>query len=62
MSKFYERRYKPQKNEKYTNYAMAYFQKELEESNRYLVTPQERENMVALTYRANLGDQNTRLV
>ncbi|KAF2187549.1 hypothetical protein K469DRAFT_725100 [Zopfia rhizophila CBS 207.26] len=62
MSKFYERRHKPQKDEKYTNYAMAYFQKELEESNQYLVTPQERENIVALTYRANPGDQKTRLV
>ena len=62
MSKFYERRHKPQKNEKYTNYAMAYFQKELEESNQYLVTPQERENMVALTYRANPRDQKARLV
>lgn len=45
-----------------TNYAMAYFQKELEESSQYLVTPQERENMVALVYRANPGDLNTRLV
>ena len=62
MSKFYERRHSPQKDEKYTNYAMAYFRKELEESNQYLVTPQERENMVALAYRANPGDQNTRLV
>lgn len=62
MSKFYERRYNPQKDEMYTNYAIAYFRKELEESNQYLVTPQERENMVALAYRANPGDQNTRLV
>lgn len=62
MSKFYERRHKPQKDEKYTNYAMAYFQKELEESNQYLVTPQERENLVALAYRANAGAQKTRLV
>lgn len=62
MSKFYERRHKPQKDEKYTNYAMAYFQKELKESSRYIVTPQERENFVAIVYRANPGDQNTRLV
>ena len=62
MSKFYERRYKPQKDEMYTNYAMAYFRKELEESSQYLVTPQERENMVALVYRANPGDLDTRLV
>ena len=62
MSKFYERRYKPQKDEVYTNYAITYFRKELDESNRYLVTPQERENMVALVYRANPGDQNARLV
>ena len=62
MSKFYERRHSPQKDEKYTNYTMAYFRKELEESNQYLVTPQERENIVALAYRANPGDQNTRLV
>ncbi|KAF9728390.1 hypothetical protein PMIN01_12173 [Paraphaeosphaeria minitans] len=41
---------------------MAYFQKELEESSQYLVTPQERENMVALVYRANPGGRNTRLV
>ena len=62
MSKFYKRRYKPQKDEVYTNYAITYFRKELEESNRYLVTPQERENMVALVYRANPGDRNARLV
>jgi hypothetical protein len=62
MAKFYERRHNPQKNEKYTNYAMTYFQKELEESSQYIVTLQERENMVALVYQANPGDQNTRLV
>jgi hypothetical protein len=62
MSKFYERRYKLQKDIKYTNYAFAYFQKELEDSDQYLVTPQERENLVAIVYRANPGDRNTRLV
>ncbi|KAH7394679.1 hypothetical protein BKA66DRAFT_567041 [Pyrenochaeta sp. MPI-SDFR-AT-0127] len=41
---------------------MAYFRKELEESSQYLVTPQERENMVALAYRANPGARKTRLV
>ncbi|PSN59068.1 hypothetical protein BS50DRAFT_594940 [Corynespora cassiicola Philippines] len=41
---------------------MAYFRKELEESSQYLVTPQERENMVALAYRTNPGDRETRLV
>jgi len=39
MSKFYERRYKPQKDIKYTNYTFAYFQKELKDSDQYLVTP-----------------------
>jgi hypothetical protein len=62
MSKFYERRYKPQKDAVYTNYAIAYFRKELEESSQYLVTPQERENMVALVYRATPGELNARLV
>ncbi|PSN59070.1 hypothetical protein BS50DRAFT_626900 [Corynespora cassiicola Philippines] len=62
MSKFYERRHKPQKYENYTNYAMAYFQKELKESGQYLVTPQERENLVALVYRANPGAKKTCLV
>jgi hypothetical protein len=55
MSKFYERRHNPQKDEKYTNYAMAYYRKELEESNQYLVTPQERENMVALATEQTQG-------
>jgi len=62
MSKFYERRHKPQKEGNFTNYASAYFQKELSESSQYLVTPQERENLVALVFRANSGAQKTRLV
>ncbi|PSN59271.1 hypothetical protein BS50DRAFT_641103 [Corynespora cassiicola Philippines] len=62
MSKFYERRHNPQKDENYTNYAIAYFRKELEESSQYLVTPQERENIVAIAYRTNPEDRETRLV
>src|SRR5690349_10388185 len=61
MSKFYERRYKPQKDAVYTNYAIAYFRKELEEGSQYLVTPRERENMVALVYRANPEELYARL-
>jgi len=62
MGKFYERRHKAQKDANYTNYAMAYFKKEFEDSSQYLVVPQERENMIAIVYRSNPADRKTRLV
>jgi hypothetical protein len=62
MRKFYERRHEPQKHEKFTNYCMEYFKRELQESNQYLIVPQERENQVALAYRANTADRSTRIV
>ena len=52
----------PRKMEMCTNHDITYFRKEFEESNRFLVTPQECENMVALAYRAKPGDRNARLV
>lgn len=60
--KFYERRHDSQKHERFTNYCMAYFKKELEDSHQYLITPQERENQVAMAYRTNASDQSTRIV
>ena len=62
MRKFYERRHDKQKHEKFTNYCIAYYKKELQDSSKYLVTPQERENQVALVYLASAADPDTRLV
>jgi hypothetical protein len=62
MKKFYERRHDTQRHEKFTNYCMACFTKELEDSHQYLIIPQERENQVAIAYRAQASDQSTRIV
>ena len=62
MKKFYDRRHDSQKDKRFTNYCMTYFQQELNESRQYLVTPQERENQVAITYRMAASDLSTRLV
>lgn len=62
MKKFYERRHDTQKHDKFTNYCMAYFKQELQDSFKYLVSPQERENQVGLVYRTNISDISTRRV
>src|ERR1700742_3809372 len=41
---------------------MAYYKKELQDSSKYLVILQERENQVALVYLASAADPDTRLV
>src|ERR1700760_4874394 len=62
MRKFYERRHDKQKHEKFTNYCIVYYKKELQDSSKYLVILQERENQVALVYLASAADLDTRLV
>ena len=62
MSMFYKRRHKTQKHEKYTDFTMAYFQKELDDSRQYLVILQERNNMVALVHRATALDRSSEIV
>lgn len=62
MRKFYERRHDTQKHGKFTNYCMAYYMGELKDSFQFLVTPQERENQIAMVYRTNPSDPDTRIV
>jgi hypothetical protein len=62
MRKFYERRHNKQHHEKFTNFCMEYYKKELEDSNQYLVTPQERVNQIAMVHRTQISDKSTQIV
>ena len=62
MEKFYSRRHCNQKHDKYTNYCIEYYQRELTDSFQYLIAPHERDSQIALAYRTSAAEDTTRRV